>query len=173
ARALGGLDILVNNAGMILRSGSIEGTPEAAWDRVLGVNLKGPYLCTRAALPHLRRAPRADVLFVSSIAGLAPVSLSFHYGVAKAGLLSMTRYLAHQLGPRVRVNCIVPGFVDTDWHQEATPERRRRIVERTPLGRWGRPGDIAEVALYLLSREGDFVNGQSVVVDGGVTYTWD
>lgn len=170
--ALGPPSILINNAGMIRRALTLEEHDEETWDRVMDVNLKGPYLVTRAAAPWMRRAGGGAVVNISSIAGVAPVSTTLAYGVAKAGLLMLTRHLARELGPGIRVNAVAPGFIETDFHRGSPPERLRRVERKTPLGRWGRPEDIADVARFLAGDEAAFITGQTVVVDGGVTYVW-
>ncbi len=173
AEALGPPSILVNNAGMIARALTLEELDEERWDRTEEVNLKGAYLVARAAAPRMKRvAGSKSIINVSSIAGVAPLSTTIAYGVAKAGLLMLTRHLARELGPAIRVNAVAPGFIRTDFHRGSPPERLRRVVERTPLGRWGEPEDVADAILFLASDRASFVTGQTLVVDGGLTYAW-
>jgi NAD(P)-dependent dehydrogenase (short-subunit alcohol dehydrogenase family) len=173
AEAMGPPDILVNNAGMIARAATLEELDEAKWDRTLDVNLKGAYLVARAAAARMAESPGPkSVVNVSSIAGVAPLSSTVAYGAAKAGLLMLTRHLARELGPRVRVNAVAPGFIRTDFHRGSPPERLRRVVGRTPLGRWGGPEDVADAVAFLASDRAAFITGQTLVVDGGLTYSW-
>lgn len=171
----GRLDVLVNNAGVI-RLGTAESTSVEAWDEVLAVNLRGAFLCIRAAIPHLRRAGGGSIVNVSSIdASWAEPQLAA-YCASKAGLIGLTRSVALDHGPDgIRCNAVCPGYIETDmlaeWYAAAPdPSRARAQVERAhPLGRIGSPEDVAAVVVWLASDAARFVTGQCFVVDGGLT----
>jgi 3-oxoacyl-[acyl-carrier protein] reductase len=166
----GRLDVLVNNAGVtsFIAHGDLEGVQEADWEKILGVNLKGPFYAVRACLPALRAA-RGAVLNVSSIAGVAAVGSSIPYCASKAALNVMTVALARALAPEIRVNAVAPGFIDTRWwkDREGYEAVKQFATERTPLKRICQPEDVAEIALALITSE--LTTGQVVVVDGGMT----
>ncbi len=174
-KALGGLDILVNNAGVM--GGTIfEETTDDEWNRVINIDLKAPFFCTRYAVPALRAA-RGNVVNVASILGFggrgANMSL---YCVAKAGVVNMTRDLGVALAPDIRVNCVCPGAVETDMLQasarklgDGDMEKGYAIMlENRPTKRPAKPAEIASGILYLASDLASFVTGTAHVMDGGV-----
>jgi len=164
----GGLNILVNNAG-IGWPRPLADLDEADWDRVVGVNLKGPYLCMRAAAPHL--AGGGAVVNVSSLAGRSSSPLQgCHYSASKAGLLGLTRHLARELAPRgIRVNAVCPGLISTGIFDRTTdPEARVHMAESVPLGRLGTPEDMASVIVFLASDDAGYVTGAYLDANGGV-----
>jgi NAD(P)-dependent dehydrogenase (short-subunit alcohol dehydrogenase family) len=167
----GALDILVNNAGIAIRR-SFARMREDEWDRVLATNLKGAMLCTQKALPLLERARGGKVVNIASVEMFRHSRKLSAYAASKGALASLSRSLALELAPRaIHVNYICPGFIRTDMTRRYV-ERwlTRKIVEhRTPLGRLGEPEDVARVALFLASSDSDFVTGEGIVVDGGLT----
>jgi len=169
AAEFGRLDLLVNNAGWtrFVDMRDLDGLAEDIWDRCMGVNVKGVFFCARAAAPHLRRQ-RGAIINITSIAGILGMGSSIAYCASKAAAICLTKSLARALAPEVLVNGIAPGFVDTRW-TEGKDEFRERNRANTPLGRVARPEDVAEVALALATSAG-FVTGQTVRVDGGLTY---
>jgi len=171
----GRIDVLVNNAATNPYFGPMMGADEAIFDKTFEVNVKGYLHLARAVARHLvdRGAP-GSLIFVSSVAGLAAAPLQGIYGMTKAAVISMTRTLAVELGPsRIRVNAVAPGLVETRFAQAlvGNEEITRRVVERTPLGRYAQPDEIAGAALYLASDAASFVTGHTLVVDGGMTIT--
>lgn len=161
AAALGGLDLLVNSASLFESSRLLDVTADD-WDRVMAVNLRAPFLLTRAAAPHL--AERGGVVInIADLAGLQAWPAFPHHGVSKAGLIHLTRVSARALGPRIRVNCIVPGTVLPP--EDYTEEQIAATVDRTVLRRLGSPRDVEEAMLFLI--RSDFATGSIVVVDGG------
>ncbi len=171
--ALGGLDILVNNAG-VGPVGPIEGCDEAMWDETLDVNLKGTFFCCRAALPTLR-ASRGNIVNVASDAGLmGDVNLSV-YCASKGGVVNLTRALALELAPGVRVNCVCPGFIDTDMLHDDIEEadnpaaREQALIDYTPMKRLASPEEIGRAIAYLASDDARFVTGAAFQIDGGAT----
>jgi NAD(P)-dependent dehydrogenase (short-subunit alcohol dehydrogenase family) len=172
----GGLDVLVNNAG-IAQTARAESwnMPEELWDRVLRVNLKSVYLCSRAAIPHMLAKGRGAIVNVASIAVNSAVG-GVAYGASKGGVLSYTRHAAVDLASRgVRVNAVSPGYMNTPMvtgeRRGASPsDQRRRLEEMShyaPMGRHGEADDIANAIVYLASDEARYVTGQELVVDGG------
>jgi 3-oxoacyl-[acyl-carrier protein] reductase len=164
----GRLDILINNAGIWEADPAGEGGLEV-WDRTLGINLRGAYLVTDAAIPHLERR-QGSVIFVSSTAGQRGEAGHGAYAASKGALISYTKSLAAELGPRgIRVNCVAPGWVETDMTAATFSERSRLAeIERTiPLGHAGKPEDIAGPILFLVSDLARFVQGEILNVNGG------
>lgn len=169
-RRFGKLDILVNAAAIYPTFPSLLDTPDADWDAVLTINLKGTFLFCKAAIPAMLPAGSGAIVNLSSISGLRGTTYSVPYGVAKAGVIQLTKAIAVQYGPRgIRTNCIVPGLVDTPMSRRTTgsTEEFDRYVQQIPIGRCGTPEDIASLALFLASSEGGFINGSAFVIDGG------
>lgn len=171
----GRLDVLVNNAGVThwVPVADLEGLTDEMWDDIMDVNVKAAFRCTRAAVALLSEA-RGVVINVSSISGiLATVtSSSLAYGAAKAALIYLTRGLAVALAPKVRVNAVAPAFTDTQWMRKHYGDDYDQIVAQAasnyPLGRIARTEDVAEAIVSLVTG-GDFVTGQTLVVDGGLS----
>lgn len=171
----GRLDILVNNAGVThwVRLADLEGLTDKIWDEILDVNVKGAFRCARAAAPMLAEH-QGMVVNVSSISGvLAPPTLSsLPYGTAKAALIYLTKGLAAALAPRVRVNCVAPAFTDTPWMSEhfgdAYPQAIAKAAGGFPLQRIATADEVAAAILGLITG-GDFVTGQTLIVDGGLS----
>ncbi len=177
AERWGRLDVLVNNAGILRdaqlvkwKDGQVVSTlSEEAWDAVLSVNLKGIFHCTRAAVPHLIRGGGGVVLNASSVVGLYGNFGQTNYVASKAGVIGMTRTWARELGRyKIRVNAVAPGFVATEILRAMPQKVLDAMVEHTPLGRIGRPEDIASAYAWLASDEASFVTGHCLSVDGGV-----
>ncbi len=167
------LHILVNNAGATWGAPLAE-FPDAAWDKVLALNLKAPFLLTRACLPLLEAAATADdparVINIGSIDGLrVPELETYSYSASKAGVHHLTRVLARQLGPRhITVNAIAPGPFESKMMAVTLEHFGETIAASSPLGRIGRPDDMAGAAVYLASRAGAYVTGAIIPVDGGI-----
>lgn len=172
AAAMGGIDGLVNAAG-ILRIIPFEETSAEVYHQVLAVNLHGPFFLCQAALPHLRKAPRASVVNISSLAGLiAPEGMSA-YATSKAGMLGFSRVMAAELGPKIRVNCIAPGVIDTAMTRAMVQGSATGVQEMgagNPMGRAGTPEEIAELAMFLVSDRSSFITGTTTAIDGGNSY---
>jgi NAD(P)-dependent dehydrogenase (short-subunit alcohol dehydrogenase family) len=162
-KRFGRLDLLVNNAGTFF-GGSWDQLTEKDWDRILGINLKGPFFCAQAAARLMLRQGRGNIINISSLGGLQAWPNYMHYCASKAALISLTRSLAKALAPRIRVNSIAPGTIlFPDEKRDATI---KKIIRATPLRKAGAAQDIAEMVLYLATRS-DFITGQLFVVDGG------
>lgn len=166
---LGRLDVLVNNAGMtyFVEHRDLEGLTEAMWDRILAVNLKGPFFVTRAAAELLRASGGGSIVNVASVAGIAGSGSSIAYAASKGGLITMTKSLARALAPHIRVNAVCPGPILSRWlvgHEEMI----QAALAVTPLARASTPEEIAEVIVFLAC-DAAMMTGQAVVVDGGRT----
>ncbi|MGC1955653.1 MAG: pteridine reductase [Gammaproteobacteria bacterium] len=161
--AFGRLDALVNNASTFYPT-AIGSITEAVWDDLIGANLKAPLFLTQAAAPHLA-ACRGAVVNISDIHGVRPLKQHAVYCAAKAGLIMLTKSLARDLGPEVRVNSVAPGAVL--WPERGLDElSRQRILSRTPLRRQGMPEDVARAVVFLL-RDAAYTTGDVIYVDGG------
>ena len=174
----GGIDVLINNAG-IIRDGQLVKVPrgggpvtsmkEEAWDAVIDVNLKGVFLATRAVVPYMIERGGGVVLSASSVVGLQGNFGQTNYVASKAGVIGMTRVWARELGKHhIRVNAVAPGFIATEMIQSIPPEVLNKMVTQTPVGRIGKPEDIANAYLWLASDQASFVHGTVLSVDGGV-----
>lgn len=169
------LDVLVNNAGIGL-VGGIEETSIADFDKLYKVNVAGPFLMTRAAVPKLIES-HGSIVNIGSVAGLVGVKKRFAYCATKGAVVMMTRQLALDYPTQFRVNCICPGTVETPfvegylekYHKHEKEKVRAEIAARQPIGRLGKPTEIAYMALYLASDEAAFVNGSVQTIDGGWT----
>ena len=168
----GRLDILVNNAGIEAHPALLKDIPEAQWDRVLGVNLKGVYLCCQAVIPQMMAQNKGRIININSLAGRRMTFFgSADYTASKHGGIGLTMHLAWELADsHITVNAICPGATMTPLaEQTSTPEYRHVVEKRLiPLGRWCTPDDIAGAAVYFASDIADMVTGQVIDVDGGV-----
>jgi NAD(P)-dependent dehydrogenase (short-subunit alcohol dehydrogenase family) len=171
----GRLDVLVNNAGAVHIS-TVESIPEQEWDRIMLVNLKGPFLMSRAALPELRRAGGGSIINIGSVVGLIGMKDRAAYATSKGGVTILTKAMAMDYAhEKIRVNCICPALVETELIRdlfgsglEGEAARRSRIAQ-IPLGRIGRPEDVADMAVFLASKESSWVTGAAIPLDGGFT----
>ncbi|MGE0846076.1 MAG: SDR family NAD(P)-dependent oxidoreductase [Flavobacteriaceae bacterium] len=171
AARFGGLDALVNNAGIAVFRPLMETTLEE-WDRVMAVNLTGPFICSRAAVP-LMDAEGGAIVNIASISGLRASTLRVAYGTSKAALIHLTRQLAAELGEhRIRVNAVAPGPVDTAMARQVhSPAIRADYHDAIPLNRYGLEEEIAETVRFLCSPAASYVTGQTLAADGGFDAT--
>ena len=175
---LGRLEIVVNSAGVTARNALPPGSdPDDVWDRVIEINLKGTYLVSRCAVEYMRSGGGGSIVNLASTMGMVgyPPGLGGAlnpYPPSKGGVIQLTRNMAVDLGrDNIRVNCLCPGFVETDLTKSLTddPATREMLESRHPLGRLGRPGEVAHAALSLASDEASYVTGAALTVDGGYT----
>jgi NAD(P)-dependent dehydrogenase (short-subunit alcohol dehydrogenase family) len=174
AQTLGGLDGLVNAAGVFINRGLMDTDPEV-WNTTIAVNLTGTFLCVQAAVPLLRQAERATIVNIASGVGLLPTGGgSTAYVASKGGVIAMTRALAAELAPTIRVNAVCPGAVETPMTDGTLRDQSGAvipgIVNRYALGRPAAPEEIAAGILFLTSHDSSFVTGINLAVDGGRTF---
>jgi len=174
-REFGRLDALVNNAGITtnVKPNDFEAMTAEEWDRVFAVNVRGVFQVTRAAVPLLKAA-RGSIVNTASIVGLRPGPQPLPYAASKAAVISLTKLLALNLAPEIRVNAVAPGWIEGEWMERMLKEKYEELFARraknTPLRRCATPDDVAEVIVNLLTSN-RFVNGEIVVVDGGYSAT--
>ena len=165
----GALDIVVNNAGLT-RDGLLLRMSEADWDAVLDTNLKGAFLMTRAALKPMLKQKRGKIVNITSVIGLIASPGQANYAAAKAGLIGFTRTVAKEVASRhIQVNAVAPGFIETAMTEALPPERKGDVMRQIPAGRFGLSEEIAGVTAFLCSPASDYITGQTIVVDGGLT----
>ena len=172
-KAFGRLDVLVNNAGTteFIAHSALEKVTDETWERIMKVNLRGPFQCVRAARPHMEAAGEGEVVNVSSVAGVAAFGSSIPYCASKAALNNMTVALARALGPKIRVNAVAPGFIQTDWLVRGLGDNYEAVKkaneQKAVLGKTCTPEDVADAILAFITGS-DLVTGQITVVDGGM-----
>ena len=167
-KRFGRIDILVNNAG-IIRRGTIETVSEEDWDRVIEVNLKGTFNTCKAVAGLMKQQVYGKIINVSSIAGkMGDITSAPGYGPSKAGVDALTKTLARQLAPYgVNVNSVSPHAIETEMSAQWSDQRRKEIISSIPLGRLGKPEDVANAVLFLASDESSFITGEILDVNGG------
>lgn len=165
----GKIDVLVNNAG-ITSDQFLMFMSADDWQRVLDTNLTGAFRWAKAVTRPMLMARRGVIINIASISGLVGVAGQTNYSASKGGLIAFTRSLAAELAPKnVRVNCVIPGFIETDMTARMPRDIKRAKIERTPVKRLGKPEEIAAAVTFLASAEAAFIIGQTLVVDGGLT----
>jgi len=166
--ALGGLHILVNNAGLT-RDDLVLRMSEEAWDRVMEVDLRGAFLCTKAALRPMIRQRWGRIVNIASVAGLVGNPGQANYAAAKAGLIGFTKAVAKEVASRnVTANAVAPGLVETEMTAGMTDAQKQAVLLVVPLGRWAKPEEIAPSVVFLASEEAGYITGAVLTVDGGL-----
>ena len=169
AERLGGIDILINNAGSN-KDGLLMRMKDEDWLSVIGTDLSAPFVLTRAVIRGMVSAKWGRIVNISSIAGIAGQAGQSNYAAAKAGLLGFTKAVAKEYGSKnVTCNAVAPGFVESEMTAAMPEAARKWAIENTPVGRMGKPEEIAAVVAFLVSDQASFVNGQTITVDGGFT----
>jgi 3-oxoacyl-[acyl-carrier protein] reductase len=170
--ALGKVDILVNNAG-IARDGLLLRMTDEDWDKVIAVDLRSVFLCTRAVLRDMTRQRWGRIINISSVSGLAGNPGQANYAAAKAGIVGFTRTIAKEMASRsITVNAIAPGLIDTGLAHELNDQQREAFKSGIPMGCLGTADDIAGAAAFLASEDARYITGQVLAVDGGMVLAW-
>jgi 3-oxoacyl-[acyl-carrier protein] reductase len=165
----GKVDILVNNAGITRDQLTMKMTDEE-WDKVLAIDLKSVFLCTRAVLRLMLKQRSGRIISMSSVVGIIGNAGQANYAAAKAGIIGFTKTIAKEVASRgITVNAVAPGFIDTPMTQVLSEERKQALMNNIPLGYLGTPRDIAETVAFLASEEARYITGQVISVDGGIS----
>jgi len=165
----GGIDVVVNNAGISIPASLME-TSFEAWNQVLSVNLTGVFLVSQCAAVRMKKQGSGVIINIGSVSGMVGMPNYLSYNVSKAGVIELTKTLALELAPTIRVNTICPGYVMTPMQEkEYTREEFRVLASKVPAKRLGSPDEIAALVVYLVSEEAGFITGASFVIDGGET----
>lgn len=162
------LDILVNNAGILGPYYPVMEYPEEIWDQIIAVHLKGTFLCCKAVLPIMKKQGYGKIVNMASVAGKEGNASMAPYSAAKAGIIGLTKTLGKEMAPyNIYVNCISPALMETEMVKEMTPEQLALLTSKIPMGRPGKPEEVAAVVKFLVSDESSFVTGQCYDISGG------
>ncbi|HXX39712.1 MAG TPA: 3-oxoacyl-ACP reductase family protein [bacterium] len=166
-KLFGRVDVLVNNAGFVDRSGLWQ-IDEERWSRMMAVHVTGPFFASRAAAQVMLKQGGGSIINIASMRGIEPGSGPLHYSVSKAAVLMLTKCLARDLAPHVRVNAIAPGYTETSFHADRTIAEHEQTTSRIPLRRFARPEEVARAAVFLASDGAAYMTGHTLVLSGGV-----
>ena len=168
ATRAGEITILINNAG-ITRDNLLLRMKDDEWDAIMDTNLKSVYRLSKAVLRGMMKARHGRIVNIGSVVGVSGNAGQVNYAAAKAALIGFSKSLAQEIGSRnITVNCVAPGFVDTDMTRSLTDAQRQKLIERIPLGRLGLPEDVAHAVAFLASREAGYITGATLHVNGGL-----
>jgi len=164
----GKIDILVNNAGVVGSTVPIQELKEEDWDRIISVDLKGTFLCCKAVVPHMINRRSGKIVNISSIAGKEGNANMTAYSAAKAGIIGFTKALSEEVARYgIRVNCVCPALIETELAERMDKQQAEYLKSKIPLGRLGKPEEVAELVKFLVSDASDFIAGQAYNIDGG------
>lgn len=164
----GEISILVNNAG-ITRDNLLARMKDEEWDEIIETNLKSVFILSRAVLRSMMKARSGRIINISSVVGVTGNPGQTNYAAAKAGMIGFSKSLAREVGSRnITINCIAPGFIDTDMTRALTAEQQQYLIQQIPLGRLGRPADIASAVVFLASPAASYITGTTLHVNGGM-----
>jgi 3-oxoacyl-[acyl-carrier protein] reductase len=166
-RQAGGLDVLVNNAGIIEHVKDWRDVTEESWDLLLDTNLKSVFLTCKAFAPLLLNGEYASIVNIASTSFFEGKYPAVHYNASKAGVVALTKTLARQLAPKLRVNAVAPGFIDTNLSKRYSQTQLEGLKSGIPMGRFGTAGEVANAVLFLAGSGASFITGQTLIVDGG------
>jgi len=162
----GTIHILVNNAGIVSKTFSVIEIPEEEWDELINTNLKGAFNCIKAVAPYMIKNRGGKIINISSVAGKMGGTVGPHYAASKSGLFGLTFSVAQELLPYgITVNAVAPGPIETELIANLPEERKRKILSRVPMGRFGKPEEVAKAVLFLI--ENDYITGEVIDVNGG------
>ena len=165
---LGRVDILVNNAG-ITQDGLLIRMDETQWDRVIDINLKGTFLCTRAVAKVMLKARRGRIISIASVVGIFGNAGQANYAASKAGIIGLTKSVAKELGTRgITCNAVAPGFIKTDMTDRLPEDVKTKLFNAIPMGAFGESSDVAQAVLFLASEAARYITGHVLAVDGGL-----
>lgn len=166
-KQFGSIDYLVNNAGVILRPGDWKDITEETWRRTIDVDLKGVFNCIKVVAPYMLKQRQGKIVNLTSTYGIIGAAPVIAYTASKAGVINLTRSFAKELAPYITVNAVAPGNIETELTASAGKEFLEQVIQSTPLRRLGKPEDVANAVVFLLSDKSDFITGHVLVVDGG------
>lgn len=167
-KTFGEISILVNNAG-ITRDNLLARMKDEEWDEIIDTNLKSVFWLSRAVLRSMMKARSGRIVNISSVVGVTGNPGQTNYAAAKAGMIGFSKSLAREVGSRnITINCIAPGFIDTDMTRSLTAEQQQNLIQHIPLGRLGRPADIASAVVFLTSPAASYITGTTLHVNGGM-----
>lgn len=165
----GGIDIVINNAGVIKDKALAFMVPDD-WREVINTNLDGTFNLTRACIIEFIKKRRGIIVNISSVSGITGIAGQTNYSASKSGVIGFTKSLAREVAPyNIRVNSVAPGFIETDMLNGLKEEYKNQLLKRIPLNRFGRPEEVARVVRFLVSDESDYITGQTIVIDGGMS----